>query len=551
MIKQGKIKNVLIIVILFSLIFMFALLYFLKNSAKDKLETVKLQYSKKYSTDNPDVVDYFKSFIKDQNIVMHEFTDEKSNLDTLIYYYFTLEKDNTNFASIAETIMNDISINIDDSNYLQSNLSNIVDIIYLYSNIALKYDIHNDKINNTIQKIYIPINEYINSFTQKDIGLYVLKWKLCYCCAILNMDMSPFENWQEYKVNITNQDILSEYTKEIVDVLFEKIIENKKNDINGLCKKYSDLYISNVIDIDTYVIYISLLSDLFALDNELIYSTEIFNFYKENFYSSSPFLLFWAFRMVEYCNKSYNYRIKELYSGTPLSDDGFASTAALIIPTFRRLYAYLEICRFLGINISDCNVKNWIDKIDKNAIMIDDLYYARLIFNEYPDFEYSLDNTIDNMMKKLDHVSVTETNSYQFYSFLKALYYFDKNGKKLYNKYKSYINSKGDDINIIEKLWSMELDYLYKGKKPDFSDIESSILNADDEIKTDIYYNYVNLLHINPNDLDELVNEKILAEIQKYRTNGGYYNNPVFKYVDIYKTYQIMHVMNFIQINLY
>jgi len=506
------------------------------HTIPDYQDILEMHYDSNYAIGNEDIKKYFQEFDNGTTINMYEYADIASVQDTLMYYYF-LDKSATENYKIFEKVLIDQFISYELTiEELEYNVSEIVDVLYLFSHCNIKYDTLEFQDKKNLENMILRINTFIDSRDEKFVEMFTYKWKLLKSAKNLGMNTDSFSDWDKYEEKIAkyeeDKDVL-----EIIHVLFE----NNEDKVKELLKKYTELYKNNGIDIETYIVYMGLLSDAYSPNKKIIAMEDIYEYCMENFYYISPMARFLGFKAV-ISDSKYRQNITIEYVKMPINEDGMVSTTCIIMPTYRRLYSYVQICKVLGINLEREAIENWISEIDINQIRVDDLFYTELIFEEYPEYKIELDAELNEFTKSVAQVNIGPTNSFNIYSILKALAYMGVEAKEIYDKYMFYIDENAENINALEELWKMELKYLYDNKKPDENKIYRDLKNVQEELKIEYFYYALNVLLITGNEISEECAEYMLSEISLYRVDGGYYVNEEFKYVDIYRTYQCMFI---------
>ncbi len=508
-----------------------------KNDYADKFQ---MQSDIEYEEKNKDIGIYFREFYNNSTINMYEYADNEAIEDTLMYYYLANNSVEVYYKIANENIISLLMEQELTIEVLGNNIGEIVDILYLYSFCIEKYPGYHNLYNDNLEEIVRNVYEYIQVLNDKTTEMYVHQWKLCRLANELEMDLGEFSSWKEYREEI----IPSEGEKEvldIIDILFQGLVEKEKVDINEYFKRYTDMYEFGIIDIETYIIYIGLLSDLYEPDLGMIAEDEIYTYCMDNFYMLSPMTRFMAFKTVM-VNVKYQEAIQMKYLSMPKNEKGMVSTTCIIIPTYRRLYGYLEICKKLDINIDEEAIGQWIRQINIEQIRVEDFFYAYMLFEEYPQLEINITPYLEQLGEKLTRLKINETNSYNVYSALKALVCAGKKNKDLYSNYMVYFKENASRINEIEMLWKAELEYIYENKNPDIKLICEEMVKVQKEIEIEYYYYLVNLLIISQNKIEAQDADIIMDRVKAYRVTGGYYANPEFQYVDIFRTYQSVFI---------
>lgn len=514
-----------------------------KNNNPNYKDILELDYDEDYANNNADIKEYFQSFNYGEIISMYEYADKPSLQDTLMLYYFLDDISIEKFNDIEKIIVEQLISHELSEEELENSISEIVDVLYLLSCCNKKYNTMNTPKTKKLEDFILKINTFIDSTGNESTELFIYKWKLINFAKSIGMDEKCFADWREYGAKISDN---KEETNvlEIINILFE----NNKDKAQRLYERYIMLYQNGEIDIETYIIYIGLLSEVDSPRIDAIADKAVYEYCMKNFYSISPMLRFLGFKvLIE--KEEYKESIVIKYAKMPTNKDGMVSTICIILPTYRRLYSYIQVCKVVGIELKKEAIGNWIGQINVEQIRIEDLFYAWLIFQEYPEFMIELDAELKKLSSSAARVKIGPTNSFNVYFLLKVLACEDVNAETLYNNYMKYLNDNIDNINSLEYLWKMELEFLYEKKEPNVDMIYGNIKLLTEELRIDYYYYALNLLFISGNNINVEDANYILSEISTYRTHGGYYANGDFEYVDIYRTYQCVFIENKIERN--
>lgn len=536
----GAMRKKIVILISVSIVAVVFLYMFLICNEDKMDQKVDLEYNESFADSNIDVVNYFSKYNDNNDINMYEYTDKMSLMATLIYYYFEFDKSNQYFTNVEKEMLDKLNEYSLDNKEFDSELIENVDLIYLYSNIVEKYNLNNKEIFSALNKVVTNINDSIDKIDEKSTELYVLKWKLYISMIKIHREFSDFDTWEGHQNEIVCSDKASEYTKNLVKDLFMSVRNNQKINSQKMINEYNKLYNRKLIDIEMYSIYICMLSEVCDIQNTDVYYEEIKNYYSKYFYQLPSMSSFYAFKVIE-INKQYD-DIKDVYEVMPKDEQGMVPAIAVIVPNYKRLYAYLQICKYCGIEVNSESIKSWIGKININNVTAEDFYFSCIISDMYPELDINLKPYIEKSAAKVSSIDITESNCYMVYNLIKTMNYMDIDGTDIYDKYKKYMSDKKVKSYTIEKMWEMELDYLYNGIVPDVSGIEFSSLIEYKDIKFDAYYTYLSLSLIS-NYRNEEVFNNITTDIITHRTEGGYFSNETFKYVDIYRTYQMLYIL--------
>lgn len=496
---------------------------------------IDLEYDKDYVVDNEDITRYFKEFSNSGVIEMYEYGDTASLQDTLMYYYFQGEDVNAGYSNAYKIIIDELR-NVDLSpEMLENNISDVVDILYLLSFCEEKYNLMGDE-RQLIENIIINVDSYLSSIYSTETFVY--RWKVCKLAKCINLDVSCFDDWVNYEealVTLNNE----EHVIEIIHALFEGDEGFAKN----LNERYAEMYWTGELDIESYIIYIGLLDDLYNLELQEEIAEDIYAYCMDNFYFVPPMLRFYAFK-IDVIYNEFREGILSEYKKMPCNTEGLLPTTCSIIPTYRRLYAYVQICKIGGVDLEQEAIMGWIEQIDTTQMRAEDLYYASLILEEYPDLDIDLNSSIEDLISAAEQVTIGQSNSFSIYSVLKAALCRGIDVTGLYEKYMSYINENSNTVNELELLWQMELEYLNNDVKPNISMLCVSLEEVQDEIKLEYCYYMLNLLLISKSEISDAYIDLISDITNAYRVEGGYYANEEFRYVDIYRTYQCVFINN-------
>lgn len=534
-----KKNKVFLICIVGAIVFaLFIIIMIRKKSMPNYAGILEMEYDQNYATNNDDIKEYFFEFNGDASINMYEYADKASVQDTLMYYYFSDGSEVATYEKIERKIIDQLTSCKLTTEELENNISEMIDILYLLSNCHAKYNTIDYQHAKQLADIIMDINDYVDSCGNECVEMYIYKWKIYRLAQNIGMDTSCFSNWNEYEKKIFNYDE-EKCVLEIAHVLFE----NNANVAVELCNRYTQLYQNNNIDIETYIVYMGLLSDMYSSAMKNFAKEDIYEYCINNFYSISPMMRFLGLKAV-ISDDLYKDNIIMKYSKMPRNEEGMLSTTCIIMPTYRRLYSYIQICKVMGIKINKEGVENWIKQIDASKIRVEDLFYTSLIFEEYPEYELELNAEMEELSMLASQVEIGQTNSFNVYSILKAFACEEIDAGKLYENYMLYFKENAEDINEIEHLWKMELEYLYEKKDPDIERICRNLKTVQEEIKIEYFYYALNLMLISENEINEEWAEYILSETNSYRVDGGYYANEEFRYVDIYRTYQCLFIEN-------
>lgn len=265
----------------------------------------------------------------------------------------------------------------------------------------------------------------------------------------------------------------------------------------------------------------------------------------------SPTIRFFGYTILE--DIGYNLsNINLLYQDFPNSD-GILICAAIIIPTYRRIFAYSEICDAMGIELDENLVKNYIQGIDNNSLGGQEVLYATLLDKKYKSID--LKEEIEKQIKKLYEQyetmdEIKDGNFFDCFSLLYTLSFYGKKDNKLFKKCLLYCeDSDYKDTGIVQVIKKIiELKYADPDKE---LVLDNSFADnfSDNSVVIDSYYWYVTYLNDAEKNVDGKEIDSIIKEIEKYHGDEGSWQSDIFKSINIFRTYQYLYIKQVLQKN--
>lgn len=492
------------------------------------IDRIHMEYSSKITKQMPKIQEQMQYFQRNGMIQLYEFTDTASFNDSAVYYYFTGGFDNK-----LQNKFDDTLCSMENEDY------SIYDSIYYYSLLLNKYDIKpSEKYCNYLRACEADL---LSQATSNDVAYLNFAWKTD--TALTAVGLVPNSDFLEDACK-KDIDCFDDRASELSYEIIRSLISKNSSESEELLKKITDEYISEVIDIESYIILMGLFTDdiLQKANKEYIY--EAFQYSKVNYYYQPLYLNFISFKNAELLGLDEENVISDIYRDRPLNNDGFTSEKAYIIPTYRRIYQYRELCSVLGINLDNANVYEVASLADDRGLTADDYYFQTLMARDYNDIDVDIDE-LKKLISQATGYKVSESNYYSLFYLVKTAMMNKLDCSKLMHKLLAYNNP--NNYLIIDILHE-ELKYLNGERKSLLRNFDEEILNYDQDSPIDVYYNYFVYLRSTDQTPSRETAQKIRSVLKEHYIENdhgaGYFRNEEFRYIDISLTYESIFILN-------
>jgi hypothetical protein len=492
------------------------------------IDRIDMKYSSELTKQMPKIQKQMQYFQRNGRIQLYEFTDTASFNDSVVYYYFTGGFDEKLRDKFDEAICS-----------TEGEDSAAYDSIYYYSLLLDKYDIKpSEKYCDHLRSCEADLTALSAS---SDISYlnFALKTDTALSAAGLVPDSDFLE--EACKKDI---DCFGDHSSELSCEIIRALASENNSEAEELLKKITDEYVSETIDIESYIILLGLFPDDILLKADKAYIQETFQYNKVNYYYQPLYLNFISFKNAELLGLDEENVISDIYRDRPLNNDGFTSEEAYIIPTYRRIYQYRELCSVLGINIDDANVYEIAAVADERGLTADDYYYQTLTARDYHDIDVDIDE-LKKLISKASDYKVSDSNYYSLYYLVKTALMNKLDCSRLMKKLIAY-NNPGSYL-IIDILHE-ELEYLDGERKSLLKNFDEDILRYDGDSPIDVYYNYFIYLKTTGQKPSSETAQKIRSVLEDHYIEndhgGGYFRNEEFRYIDISLTYESIFILN-------
>ena len=509
------------------------------RSKKPNLDLIEMSKSDPLISEYPLIVKQFNFFQRNAFIELYEYTDMLSYTDTLIYYYFAYAAtEHEKWEDISESTMKYL-VNTDLSMHT---IEDTINILYFYSLVCEK---HKLPVLDDAVGFLSTVDTYLA--TEFDYSIYWLNnfWK--FTESVDSIDPQGSYDGSFFlidQISISKDDLLSKLSYDAIKSNYLGDKSDTQRSYENIVKSYDD----NDIDIESVIIYLNLYPKEYIMEMPERLVEEVFRFCIDGYYSISPYVSFLGFKICETYNDLYSYEIMQLFSNKPISQFGFAPTVAQIIPTFRRLFQYSEICSLLDINLDKATLYEIADSIDTSRIMVEDFYYMSILAREYKDIIVDRD-LLKEYVARAGASTVNNSNYFSYYYLVKAALINGVDCSDLVSKMDEFYASNNVE-HIILDIWSDEIAYLFGKGEIDFEKYSVDILEYSGELEIEVYYRYVVFLMNTGNECSQKVMDKIQQAIGKYYIindmGAGYWANPEFRYIDIARTYECLFLKNYV-----
>lgn len=516
--------------------------YFIISSNNKKIDNILLKKSHALIDEYPKVVSTYMLFQRHASIDMYEYMDTLSYADTLMFYYFCYDSDlSEKWKSVSKSAVGCLN----ESEVSSENFDEKVNILYYYSLITNRYKL---TVQTEISDALLSIESYIANQTEADIYLLNNAWKLREAAKLLSLNAPSFDlNSIAANIKIEKDDLLSELSKQAI----VSVINGKKSEMRQAIDNINIKFSSQEIDIESLIIYLNIFPKEYLLTLSDIPIEKIYDFCILNCYDIAPYTSFVGFMLCDSFNSDFAKQIQDIYKSRSINEEGFVSTAAKIIPTYRRLFQYSEVCHVLGINLDKATLYEVAESIDKEKLMVEDYYYMSLLARDYPDI--SIDKQqLQNVISKAETAEISYSNYFSYYYLVKAAIMNKVDSSNLITKMNDFIQKENEDYLIVD-IWNSEIDFLVNRNNNDFEALEKRVLDYSGDLEIQTFYHYILYLKATNNKCSDAIKEKINAAINEHYVengrSGGFWANSEFKYVDIANTYECLFLKDFFENN--
>lgn len=534
-------RKIIIIILPLLLIMIFAFAFVGKPKEKSQIFNL-LPKNNKYVTAGE--ISYFKRFITPSGIQMFEFTDEESLNDTLQRLYVLKEQySEKQINMIYNKLIAKLELYFSKKDSIA--LSEVMDNLYMFT--SAYSELYNKETNKRKIKKYLGMmcDDILKKLEPTVENINII-YQYLYVCDIIgcNERKSKFikEVEQLSKEEIKDDPISFKLILNCIYPLISKKIN--LNEMKMLKHEYIQRYQNQQIEIEEFIIYTYFAEKTNSISKGEIPTETIYYYVKNYFYVISPTIRFFAYCVL----KDAEYNLKELrflYESFP-NKNGILTSSAVIIPSYRRIFAFSEICDNTGIVLNENSVKDYIEKINENSIDGQELFYAILLDNKYK--KINLSDKIEKKRKELSNRykainKIKDTNFYECFCFLYSLSLYGQKDNSLYKKCLSYMeesNYKNEDLMRVLKAI---MDSLYVGKKAklELAQLKQRKLTKD-PISIDLNFWYITYLKSNNIKLQGKECQKLKQIVDVFCIDNGSWENPTFQSVNIFRTYQCLYI---------
>lgn len=319
-----------------------------------------------------------KSFRQNGKLEFFEYTNEVSNIDTAIYYYFSGVNENSKsaFAEINRYLSGaDVSVDVDE----------ITDLIYYYSLICEKYDVN---ASSALTDAIVKCEKYYDGCSFSDETEVYDFYQIYEAAKITGTEMnsSVFENAVS-EVTVENNGYLMWCIKNVCTQDKEVMRETLDIIVNAYQEKN--------IDISTFILCAGIMPEEYIASVPRSFQYDIADFCEENYYTSSRITGFTACRILDICGfKDYSIR-SSIISG-PINNDGMVPLAVNVDADYRTIFEYTEICNVLDIYVNEKEIYRTVADIDSSELSEEDIYYQTQLAEKYPNIQVNKVNSLEN-----------------------------------------------------------------------------------------------------------------------------------------------------------
>lgn len=537
---NSKLKK--IFVIMFIVVFLLiAVFTYYKFFYKDTIDAIEMDKRSSIISKYPDIIKQFAFFQHNCFVELYEYTDKPSYPDTLMRYYFLKNNiDRKKIFNITKNIDNHIK------NIEMNNVNDNILLLYYYGMVQHKYRM---PISNSLKECLYKYENYFltTDSNNDDVGLLNNIQRLYSTFDILGI--KPKNNVLKSKIDEfkpTDIDELSMKSYSIIKCCEEGDPEKIEKSILHIV----DCYNKKEIDLETLIIYLNIYDDKYLklVDSKII--NEITDFCITDYYKLPSYISFVGFKISEIYNHKMDDEIKNIFLNKPENNEGYVPSVAQIVPTYRRIFQYSEICHVLGINLDKASVYEICENIDPDKMMNEDYYYQTLLSRNYPDLKVNVEG-LKKIIEKAEKVDINLSNYYSYFYIIKAGLMNDIECSKLINKLQNFqVSNKTDGNYLVKKICDAEIEYISSAKKKKTIDFSEEIANYSGESPIETFYQYAVYMKSISQKCPDKVKKKITTTISKYYTKmdygAGFWLNSEFKYIDIAQTYECLFLKNFV-----